>query len=596
MVTYAAIIIYVGANLRFCLQFINGRVTIDFSGLAGFKAYLCKKYYSMIRKMKLLLLLFVTICIKAGAQTNTKAISNTNNGTPKLVVGLVIDQMRWDYLYKYSKLYSANGFKRLLSQGHSFENTFIPYMPTSTAPGHACVFTGSIPAINGIVGNGWFDVRTGKTVYCSDDSTVTTVGSNTRAGKMSPENLWTTTITDELRLSNQFKSKVIGISLKDRGAIFPAGHSANAAYWYDDAVGKFITSSYYMQQLPNWVNDFNNKDLPTQYMKKDWNTLYPIEKYVLSGADEKPYEANVVGLNTVTFPHKVSSLTDKRYSSFKTTPYSTTYSFDFAKEAINNEKLGSNTVTDFLALSISTTDYIGHSFGPDSKEIEDTYYRLDKDIADFLNYLDAKLGKGNYLFFLTADHGVAHIPGFLKENHLPGGTFDDSPLFKELNKQLLAQFGIENAILNTQSYQFYLNEPAIKASGKDRKDVVELIINELKKQPYIINAFELSKLEETTLPQPQKIMMVNGYNPVRSGHIMYTLKPGYFDGGSKGTSHGLWNPYDAHIPNVWFGWKVKPGNTYRETYMTDIAPTIAAFLKIQMPSGSVGKVLEEVIQ
>jgi hypothetical protein len=422
------------------------------------------------------------------------------------------------------------------------------------------------------------------------------VGSKTRAGKMSPENLWTTTITDELRLSNQFKSKVIGISLKDRGAIFPAGHSANAAYWYDDAVGKFITSSYYMQQLPNWVNDFNNKDLPTQYMKKDWNTLYPIEKYVLSGADEKPYEANVVGLNTVTFPHKVSSLTDKRYSSFKTTPYSTTYSFDFAKEAINNEKLGSNTVTDFLALSISTTDYIGHSFGPDSKEIEDTYYRLDKDIADFLNYLDAKLGKGNYLFFLTADHGVAHIPGFLKENHLPGGTFDDSPLFKELNKQLLAQFGIENAILNTQNYQFYLNEPAIKASGKDRKDVVELIINELKKQPYIINAFELSKLEETTLPQPQKIMMAKGYNPVRSGHIMYTLKPGYFDGGSKGTSHGLWNPYDAHIPNVWFGWKVKPGNTYRETYMTDIAPTIAAFLKIQMPSGSVGKVLEEVIQ
>jgi len=552
----------------------------------------------MFKKIITLVLFTLAGNVALNAQNSNikNNIAVNNNSKPKLVVGLVVDQMRWDYLYKFSSLYTANGFKRLLAQGHSFDNTFIPYMPTSTAPGHACVYTGSIPAINGIVGNAWFDVRTGKTVYCADDSTVTTVGSNTRAGKMSPENLWTTTITDELRLSNQFKSKVIGISLKDRGAIFPAGHSANAAYWYDDAVGKFISSTFYMSQLPNWVNDFNNKDLPTQYMKKDWNTLYPIEKYVLSSADEKPYEGTVIGINTVTFPHKVSSVIDKRYSSFKTTPYSTTYSFDFAKEAINNEKLGSNSVTDFLALSISTTDYIGHSFGPDSKEIEDTYYRLDKDIADFLNYLDAKLGKDNYLFFLTADHGVAHIPGFLKENHLPGGTFDDSPLFKDLNKQLLDQFGIEKAILSTLNYQLYLNEPAIKASGKDRKAVVEIIINELKNQPYIIDAFEIDKLEVTTLPQPQKIMMANGYNPVRGGHIMYTLKPGYFDGGSKGATHGSWNPYDAHIPNVWFGWKVKPGNTYRETYMTDIAPTIAAFLKIQMPSGSVGKVLEEVIQ
>lgn len=550
----------------------------------------------MIRKIKLLLLLFVTFCIKAGAQNNAKAISNTNNGTPKLVVGLVIDQMRWDYLYKYSKLYSANGFKRLLSQGHSFENTFIPYMPTYTAPGHTCVYTGSVPAINGIVGNNWFDVRTGKNVYCTDDSTVNTVGSNTRAGKMSPDNMWSTTVTDELRINNNFQSKVIGISLKDRGAILPAGHSGNAAYWYDDAVGKFITSTYYMQQLPNWVNEFNNKDLPTQYMKKDWNTMYPIEKYVLSSADEQPYEGTVTGLNTTTFPHKVSALTDKRYSAFKSTPYSTTYTFDFAKATIDNEKLGSNMVTDFLALSVSTTDYIGHSFGPDSKEIEDTYYRLDKDIADFLNYLDAKLGKGNYLLFLTADHGVAHIPGFLKEHKIPGGTFDDGPLRNEMNKLLLEKFGVEKAILNTQNYQFYLNEPAIKASGKDREEMVEVIIEELRKQSYIINAFEIAELEETTLPQPQKIMMANGYNPVRSGHIMYTVKPGYFDGGSKGTTHGLWNPYDAHIPNVWFGWKVKPGNTYRETYMTDIAPTIAAFLKIQVPNGNVGKVLEEVIQ
>ncbi len=551
----------------------------------------------MRKKIKILIFILFVACSATYAQNNNpkRTTSATNNGGPKLVVGLVIDQMRWDYLYRFSKMYGSRGFKRLLSQGHSFENTYIPFMPTYTAPGHASVYTGSVPAINGIVGNNWFDMRTGKNVYCTDDSTVNTVGSNTKAGKMSPENLWSTTITDELRLNNQFQSKVIGISLKDRGAILPAGHSANAAYWYDDAVGKFISSTYYMQQLPPWVDNFNNKDLPTQYMRKDWSTMYPIEKYILSSADDKPYEGTVTGLSTTTFPHKVSTLTDKRYSAFKTTPYSTTYTFDFAKVAIDNEKLGSNTVTDFLALSISTTDYIGHSFGPDSKEIEDTYYRLDKDIADFLTYLDTKLGKGNYLIFLTADHGVAHIPGFLKEHNIPGGTFDDGPLRNELNKQLLDTFGIEKAILNTQNYQFYLNEKAIKASGKDREDVIEQVIGYLKKQPYIINAFEIAELEETTLPQPQKMMMANGYNSVRSGHIMYTVKPGYFDGGSKGTTHGLWNPYDAHIPNVWFGWKVKPGITYRETYMTDIAPTVAAFLKIQVPNGNVGKVLEEVI-
>lgn len=550
----------------------------------------------MMKKMALFFFLSVTL-VAAEAQLKSPAkASNTQSvPRPKLVVGLVIDQMRWDYLYRYNQLYSAGGFRRLLNQGYSFENTLIPYTPTYTAAGHTCVYTGSVPAIHGIMGNNWFNKESNSYMYCTSDSTVTTVGSSTTAGRMSPENMWSNTVTDELRLSNNFQSKVIGISLKDRGAILPAGHSANAAYWYDDAVGKFITSSYYMKELPAWVNNFNEKDLPGSYMKKDWNTLYPMAKYVLSAQDSNAYEIPIPGEISPVFPHKLSGISKGKFSSFKYTPHAVTYSFDFAKAAVDAEKLGAGTVTDFLALSISSTDYIGHNFGPNSIEVEDTYYRLDKDIADFLAYLDNKLGKGNYLFFLTADHGVAHVPAFLNEHKLPGGYFDDAPLIKELNSSLAATYGIDNIIQGALNYQLYLNTAEIEKKGKDLSAIKAIILKKLRAQPYIVNAFELDQLSNTTLPPTQKQMMTNGYNPVRGGDIMYTVKPGYFDGGARGTTHGLWNPYDAHIPNVWFGWNVKPGKSNRETYMTDIAPTVAAFLKIQAPNGNVGKPLEEIL-
>ncbi len=519
-------------------------------------------------------------------------------GKPKLVVGLMVDQMRWDYLYRFNSLYGPNGFKRLLNQGFSNENAMIPCMPTYTAVGHSCVYTGSVPAITGIVGNNWFDKVTNRYVYCTEDSTVKTVGSTSGAGIMSPANMWTTTITDELRLSNNFKSKVIGIALKDRGSILPAGHSANAAYWYDGAVGKWITSSYYMQSLPAWVEQFNKKDLASMYMSKDWNTLLPMSKYEMSTADNKPYEGVIRGdSNGVVFPHKLSKIPAAyKYESFKTTPFANTFTFDFAKAAIENEGLGKGSVTDFLAVSISSTDYIGHAFGPNSVEIEDTYLRLDRDIADLLSYLDKKLGAGNYLFFLTADHGVAHIPAFMNENKIPAGTFEDADIARELNGLIDTVFGVKRGVMSVMNYQVYLNSTAIETAGKDMEAIKKLVIKTLKQKPYIIQAFATDDIEMTALTQPQKEMMLNGYNPKRSGDIQFTFKPGYFDGSVIGTTHGLWNPYDAHIPLLWFGWKVKHGKSNREVYMTDIAATLAAMLQIQMPNGSVGKVITEVIK
>lgn len=526
---------------------------------------------------------------------STSVMAQSNK--PKLVVGLVVDQMRWDFLYRYQDLYGSNGFKRILSQGFSNENAMIPYTPTYTAVGHTCVYTGSVPAITGIIGNGWYDKATGRSVYCTDDSTVSTVGSNTSAGKMSPANMWTTTITDELRLSNNFKSKVIGISLKDRGAILPAGHSANAAYWYDDKPGKWITSSYYMDNLPAWVNQFNAKDLPSVYMSTDWNTLLPISKYVQSTADDKPYENLLKGENSPVFPHKLSAVSNaNKYSVFKTTPFSSTYSFDFARAVVENEGMGKNSVPDFLALSISTPDYIGHAFGPNSIEVQDTYLRLDNDIADFLAYLDKTVGEGNYLFFLTADHGVAHIPGFMKEHKIPAGDFNDDSVARKINAAVDSVFGVKKAIQAVMNYQVYINSNLLEKEGRDVAAVKKLVIKMLKEEPFVVTAFATENLVITTLPEPQKEMMINGYNPKRSGDIQFTAKPGYFDGWGKGTTHGLWNPYDSHIPLLWFGWNIKHGKSNREVYMTDIAPTLAAMLQIQMPNGSVGKVITEVVR
>jgi predicted AlkP superfamily pyrophosphatase or phosphodiesterase len=549
----------------------------------------------MICRILIAIVLLLTTEQNVTAQKNINKNIQTNSSIerPKLIVGLVIDQMRWDYLYRYYNRYGEGGFKRLLKKGYSFENTMIPYVPTYTAVGHSTVYTGGIPATTGIVGNNWYERGIGKNMYCTEDSTVQGVGNNDVAGRMSPRNMWATTITDELRLSNNFASKVIGISLKDRGAILPAGHSANAAYWYDDKTGKWITSSFYMPSLPTWVNNFNVKDEVVSYMKKDWNTLYPINTYTQSTADDMPYEDDLANTKSHTFPYSLSGITTGKYNSFKFTPHAATFTFAFAKEAIVNEKLGLNKTTDFLAISISSTDYMGHTFGVNAIETEDTYLRLDKDLNDFLNYLDLKLGNNNYLVFLTADHGAAHIPAFLNDHNLPAGTFSESILTKELNTIIEDSFGIKKAIASIQNYQVYFNKKNIAQENKSDA-IKEFTINFLKAQPYITQLFETEKIAQASIAEPMKTNCINGFSPSRSGDVQFMVKPAFFDGGKKGTTHGLWNPYDAHIPLLFYGWKIKPGKTNRETYMTDIAPTLAAMLHIQMPNGCVGKVLEEI--
>ncbi len=515
---------------------------------------------------------------------------------PKLIVGLVIDQMRWDYLYRFQDLYSSGGFNRLREEGFNCAQTMIAFIPTYTAAGHACIYSGSVPAINGIIGNNWYERSEQKVVYCTDDATVKPLGTPANSGLMSPRRMLVTTIGDELHLAENFRGKIIGISLKDRASILPAGHSADAAYWMDEKTGNWISSTYYMNQLPSWVVNINDQHPADKMMTRPWELLLPASKYEASTVDDMPFEENIPGEQQPVFPHRISLTDSNRYLAFKFTPDGATHTFNFAKQAIASERLGRGKATDMLALSISSTDYIGHTFGPNSLEAEDAFIRLDRDIASFLSYLDSAVGKGQYLLFLSADHGVAQVPAFNRAHNIPAGLANEAAMLSEINAVCLRQYGISNIVFNDENHQFYLRGDFIEAKHLNRDSVEAFISDKLLERPEVAFAFPLKKLANYTMPEPIASVIRNSYNPSRSGDIQIILKPNYFNGGSKGTTHGAWNPYDAHIPLIWYGWKVKPGSLHRKTYMTDIAATLAAMLHIQMPNGCVGHVIEEVLK
>jgi predicted AlkP superfamily pyrophosphatase or phosphodiesterase len=567
----------------------------------------------------LLLFAFAFAAINVSAQTKKKEVgkflplpkiehvetgpASTTLPRPKLVVGIVVDQMRWDYLYRFYDRYQDNGFKRLLNEGFSCDNTQVDYIPTFTAPGHTCIYTGSVPAIHGIAGNDFIIQATGKSMYCTEDTTVKTLGSNSTAGQMSPRNLLTTTVTDELRLATNFRSKVIGIALKDRGGILPAGHTANAAYWFDDKSANWISSTYYMKDLPQWVKTFNSQGMVENYLKQDWNTLYPIDTYVQTLPDANKYEGKFKGMDSPTFPIKTSAL----YKSYgpaliRATPYGNTLTLDMAVAAINGEQLGQHDVTDFLAVSFSSTDYIGHQFGINAVEIEDTYLRLDRDMATFFTFLDAKLGKGNYTVFLTADHGAAHNTAFLNDHGIPANVWDDGKITDSLNGYLKQKYSAEKLVINLENYQVNLNYKNIKGAQLDVDAVKKDCIDFMQKQPGVAYAVDMQKAETAAVPQELRMRIVNGYNPQHSGAIQIILQPGWFtghgsgDNGPTGTTHGTWNPYDTHIPLVFMGWGIQHGHLNRETHMTDIAATVAALLHIQAPNGCIGKPIAEVLK
>jgi len=542
-----------------------------------------------------LLLFFVIASLSAQKKKSTVSFEASNADKPKLVVGIVVDQMRYDFLYRYSEKYSSGGFKRLMNEGFNCRNNHYDYAPTVTAAGHAAIFTGSIPAISGIIGNEWFNQKTGKSVYCVEDSSVRTVGSDSKAGLMSPKNLLVSTITDQLKIANNFQSKTIGIALKDRGSILPAGHTANAAYWFDSKNGAWITSSYYMNDLPQWVKDFNSMKMPQKYMAEGWKTLLPIEKYSESTADNQAYEAKLSGEKTATFPHELAAQSGVNLLEvIRTTPFGNTLTKDFALAAIQSENLGKSPKTDFLTISFSSPDYVGHAFGPNSIEVEDTYLRLDKDIEEILTSLDNSLGKGNYLVFLSADHGVADVPGFWQSQKLPAGVMDATISSREVKTALKTAFGEGEFIIAEDNSQLYLNANLMEEKKISYTQIYEIVRKTLLKRDDVADVIDLHNLANSTLPDYQLSYVKNGFNPRRSGDIMLVLNPSWFAGRKQGTTHGSLYRYDTHVPLLFYGWKVKSGETTLRTNISDISPTVADLLNILEPNGSVGNVISGV--
>jgi len=546
----------------------------------------------MLRKISVAAATFLSV-MTINAQKN----KNSQLERPKLVVGLVVDQMRWDYLYRFYNKYGNDGFKRLLNSGYALNNVHIPYVPTVTALGHTSIYTGSVPAIHGIAGNDWTDKETGKNVYCTADESVKPVGTtNVKVGSHSPKNLWSTTVTDELRLATNFQSKVIGVSLKDRASILPAGHTPTGAFWFDDSTGNFITSTWYMNDLPQWVKSFNAQGIPDKLVANGWNTLLPINQYTESSPDNSAWEGLLGSAKTPTFPYNnLAKDYQERKDNIRYTPFGNTLTLKMAEAAVEGEKMGSDDVTDFLAINLASTDYAGHKFGPNSIEVEDVYLRLDQDFAQFFNYLDAKVGKGKYTVFLSADHGGAHSVGFLEEHKLTTGYFGVD-MEKNLNQKLKDKFGVDKLVHSVENYQVYFDRKVLADHQLELDAVRDFAVKEIEKDPTDLYAVSVEKVQEATIPEPIKQRIINGINRQRSGDIQLvshdSMLPPY---AKTGTTHSVWNSYDSHIPLLFMGWGIQHGESNKPYFMTDIAPTVSALLKIQFPSGNIGNPITEAL-
>lgn len=515
---------------------------------------------------------------------------------PKLVVGIVVDQMRYDYLYRYYNKYSERGFKRLIHDGFNCRNNHYHYALTITAAGHASIYTGSAPSVHGIIGNDWYDKKLGKKMYCVADTAVQTIGSsNISAGKMSPKNLKVSTITDQLRIGTSFQSKVIGIALKDRGAILPAGHTANAAYWFDGKTGNWITSSFYRNDLPQWLSDYNNRKRPAELLSSGWKTLLPVEQYTESTIDAKDYEFKFPGAAKPVFPYDLAGVAGDAYGILSSTPHGNTLTKEVAIEAIKNEGLGKGNSCDFLAISFSAPDYVGHAFGPTSVEQEDCYLKLDMDMAEILEHLDKTLGKGNYLVFLTADHGVMDVTDWWNENHLPAGRMNIQSMMTGVKKALKDRFGDGEFITASENFQLYLNMNLLNAKNIKIEEVHKVVRNAMLDFEGIAEVLNLHDLAHANLNDYLLTLYKNVNHSKRSGDLQLVGEPGWM-AGPIAANHGTPYNNDTHVPLLFYGWGIKSGETFRRTAVADTAPTIAALLSILEPNGNIGEVIEEIFR
>lgn len=530
-------------------------------------------------------------------QKITTVIPNKSDKV-KLVVGVTVDQMRFDYITRFWDDFGNDGFKRIINEGFNCKQNHYPYAPTYTGPGHAAIFSGTTPTFHGIIGNNWYRRDLKREVYCTEDSLAQGVGYYGPGSQMSPRNLKVTNLGDQIKLATQFKGKVIGVSLKDRGAILPAGRGADAAYWWiGKDMGHWITSNYYMDKVPEWVKLYNRSDAAEKMLASQWQLLKPLETYDESTADNTPFESPFKGKLQPSFPYDLQALSEQNggFDVLKSTPYGNKIVLDFAKLVIENEGLGQDDHTDLLTVSFSSPDYVGHQFGPQSMEAQDLFLRLDQDLGELMKHLDETVGKGEYILFLSADHGAAQVPSYLQAHKMAPDYWNPAPLEEKIEQVLDEKFGTGDYLEKYSNDQIFLNHKTIERKNLDLKEVSDLVVNVCIEFDGIAKAITGIDLASHHFSDGIFSKLQMGYSQKSSGDVVLLLEPGWISYGRQGTTHGSAYPYDTHVPFLITGRGVNHGETYEATHVTDIVPTVCAILGIQAPNACVGRVVPQII-
>lgn len=514
--------------------------------------------------MRLVLALLLALPLLAPAQSPRR---------PKLVVAIVVDQFRYDYLTRFRDQYTG-GLARLLNQGAVFTNAFYQHYPTVTAIGHSTLLSGATPSISGIVGNDWYDrgTRSGVTSVEEHDKNISMLGGRGKAGKSaSPRRLLVSTLGDELKMAGR-NSKVIGISMKDRSAILPAGHMADGAFWFDETSGNFVTSTYYAKEMPAWASAFNKGRFTEKFIGQEWKPV--------GGGD--------------TFKKMSPQADDAYYKALESTPYGNEIVEKFAEAALTGEQLGKRNTTDVLAVSFSSNDYVGHSVGPDSPQVRDISIRTDRALADLFRALETHVGMKNVLVVFTADHGVAPVPEVNQQRKMPGGRMADTSA--AIQKKLTERFGEGKWLVGKTGSSHYLNLDLIRSKSLNENLVAETAATAARSVPHVFRVYTKEQLRRGAVGNDLvDRAILNGFHHDRSADITIVNDPYYLEGKS-GTSHGLPFSYDTHVPVIFLGDWVKPGRYHNRIAPNDIAPTLATILDVETPSGAIGHALDEIIR
>ena len=532
---------------------------------------------------------------------------------PRLVLLIVVDQFRYDYLERFGDLFVPNGIKRLMRDGASWTQSNYDHMPTYTAPGHGTMMTGAYPAESGIIGNEWLDRASGKRITSVTDESVKVLGGGPTEIGSSPSRLMASTVGDEMRLATNDRAKVIGISVKDRSAILPAGRHANAAYWFSTSTGNMESSTYYFKQLPAWVNIFNSARPADKYFGARWERLLPEKEYLRrAGPDSPPWEAVTARGDTNAFPHVITGGaagpgTDF-YWALDASPFTNEVLLSFTEQAITNEQLGQDDDTDVLTVSFSANDYVGHRYGPYSQELMDSVLRVDQDIAKLLDFVDAHVGLANTLIAFTADHGVAPIPEHAAALGLGGARIQANDLFTTIGKALSARYPHDDYLLrfkegNTTrewliNSNLYFNYDALRRDNVNVDEFSQAVCAAALTVPGIARCFTRIQLMRgaISITDPIERRALHGFYPARSGDAVLVTDPFKYLADTITATHGTPYSYDTHVPMIIMGPGINAGRYLEAASPTDIAPTLAALLRITPPSNSVGRVLMEALR